>query len=216
MSHPVILRTLICAAAVCGIVVTANSVQGAPITIVDQEYFPGDFPNLQASTSVIGRAGQSFTPMLSSLDAVEMHMTDWDRGNAVGATFKVVIHDGATVSDPVLGTSLVATAAADLLHEFVHFDFASPVPLTPGLPHTVEVFQLSGDAFRLNGLYPGFYAGGQMNTNSSGDLYFRTGQVPEPSSSLLIALGGIALVRRRRSRKACASAAHPGESRPAA
>ena len=184
------------------ILLTATSAQSGPFAIVDQEYAPGTFPNLQTSTSAIGNSGQTFTPTLSSLDAVEMNMTDFGGTNSIGATFQVVIHDGGAVSDPVLGTSLTASAPDGLVIDFVHFDFASSVPLTPGSLHTIEVFRLSGDDFRLNGLFPGFYGGGQMNGNSSADLYFRTGQhVPEPASALLIAVGGILFGARRQLRK---------------
>src|SRR5437016_782088 len=72
--------------------------------------------------------GQSFTPTLTSLNFVEVRLSDTNT-NGLGASFDVNIRSGATTVGPVLGTSQVVSlpdgfgSAPPFGGLVVHFDF---------------------------------------------------------------------------------------------
>ncbi len=197
--------------ALAGIAVVAvMAAQGhaAILNFVDQENLSG----VDATTAqVVGSSwGQEFTPTVNQLDAVEFGLR-----TAGSSSVRVDVYAGA---GPGFGGVLLGQSAPTTFNNvaftFVHFDFASPVALTPGAVHSLQIIVTMGDAVTSqwnDGGNP--YAGGRaINTNAAAhsilandDLVFREGNhsnpIPEPSSLVLwsaLGLMGLAGSRRRK------------------
>ncbi len=145
--------------------------------------------------------GQGFTPTLTSLSVVELRTRDFAPKNSLGVNLVVKIHQGS-FAGPIIGTSFTVTlpdgfGISDILGGVTHFDFPSPVPLTPGALYFLEVVLLSPATPPYNwGLLhndnaPPFcggltaYAGGSMVFKGvtaylpEMDLWFREGPAQE-------------------------------------
>ena len=144
--------------------------------------------------------GQSFTPSLDTVGFIAIPMDDYTGGFG-GATVWVNLMTGS-VSGPVIASSdpVYLTAGFNGTYYFI---FSTPVPVTPG----VQYFFVPQEGFggtSVNILtdernFPGaaFYANGIRHPEV--DLLFREGIVsPEPSSVVLLMLGGGALALFRR------------------
>ncbi|MCB7129688.1 MAG: hypothetical protein J3T61_09140, partial [Candidatus Brocadiales bacterium] len=137
--------------------------------------------------------GQEFTPQLDQLDFVDLLIDDVNIGSNPDATYQVNIRDG-TVAGPLLASSAVTvipdgtnTGGGDT---FTRFDFPSPVPLTPGEIHVIELFEVGehvpnysvcGSNFGA-GTYPGGNAILQGGSILNTDLWFVEGVVSEPTT----------------------------------
>lgn len=129
-----------------------------------------------------GQVGQSFVPMSSSLDVVELQMNSQD--TAMGGTAFVQIHSG-TITGAILGVSQSAsippysTASSIVL---AHFDFAAPVSLTPGSTYVMEVVATSGTL--------GVFTSGEgTNTYPYGTAFFMG--APRPGDDLWFREGSL-------------------------
>jgi hypothetical protein len=159
-----------------------------PILMVDQEQIASGF---NANLGIFAPIGQTFTPTLSGLDAVELRMSD--SAGFPGNVF-VRVRAGSTVGS-ILGTSLT-TSLPDGGAGILHFDFVSTVPLTPGSLYVIENVLESGSSnVHWNGQFANPYLGGtsifEGESLDSSDMWFREGlhtAVPEPSSILLVCI----------------------------
>jgi len=128
--------------------------------------------------------GQSFVPTLSSLDVVELQMNVQRTDTTSSASAFVRIradNPGGTIlgeSSPVTITN--PTNSADL--QLVHFDFATPLGLTPSNMYLLEVVGFSGvqaGVFTSGGLTANSYANGTAFSQGAAvplaDLWFREG-----------------------------------------
>jgi hypothetical protein len=173
-----------------------------PITIIDQQ-------NLAAPIGTNGGVifGQSFTPTLSGIDAIEFLMAGDNDVVVVQILDGVVGFDG--LGGTVIATSNALVVTTPGFHQTIHFDFPTTVSLVPGQTYVARLFTPGG----IEGVSEtgDLYGGGQFlhegiavgSFPSSRDLIFTEGlhTVPEPTTLVLFGLGmaGLALNRLRRS-----------------
>ncbi len=205
---------------VCGMLVVAQQqIFASVISTVDQQSQTLNTPFGNNTGGAL--FGQSFTPTLSGLDAVEFDFTLAGFNTTIVA--RVVIRDGVSglngLGGNIIATSnsLSITTSQNLLPTH-HFDFSSTVALTPGNIYVAQLELLSGDPSVLiipfNNSNP--YGGGQalmwQNTATglaNVDFDFREGlhasAVPEPTTLGIwggLALAGLLVARRRKRRAA--------------
>ena len=157
---------------------------------------PGSFFNIQPDPT-----GQSFVPALSSVGFVQLYFEDPTQ--VQGPTLFVDLWSGALGSGTLLGQS----GAVSLSTSFVGimtFYFATPIAVTPGTTYYLQPVIQSGDSEQIGVVGGSSYANGMAflsgTAQPGGDLWFREGVVPEPSSFSLAVLGlfGICFVLRKR------------------
>mgnify|MGYP001157827187 CR=1 FL=1 len=87
--------------------------------------------------------GQEFVPTMNRLDVVELQMNA--QSPFIGGDAMVQIRSDSIVG-PILGASQTVTIPPIVLPlTLAHFDFASPVPLTPGALYVIEVISLTSN-----------------------------------------------------------------------
>lgn len=192
------------------LVACAVPAMGGPFTIDQSNPFACPSGCGGSNIAATNAFGQTFTPTLSALDAVEVWVADFTSSSTAPSTARMTIMSGTFGS--VLGfTDLVVP---DVLGDssfppfVIHFDFSSPIVLTPGSLHTWMISIVAGDGAGL-GLYGAsdLYAGGQQffgpTQPGSADWFFSEGlhptSVPEPGTVVVLALGAMALAVRRKS-----------------
>jgi len=183
--------------------VTAFCAQGQ--FVYDQQSTPNDSGGgaIAANFHTNDSIGQSFTPILPSVDFIRLFFSDAS-GNT-GAEVYLNLWSGSIGT----GTLLDSTTPLFLptgFNNFTNFIFQNPVTLTPNTTYFFQpVVQPGSDLLNI-GLttgtaYPNGTAYFQGVPNTSLDLWFREGEiVPEPSVISLILLGAVGLsIRRRKS-----------------
>ncbi len=180
-------------AIMAGLLLPALSAR-ASLSTVDQQDSKG------GSGSLASNYGQSFTPALTSLNAVDFFLT-----SQMGSTVQVNLYAGTGYNGTLLGSSAVMTIAADpnVTITLREFTFAAPISLTPGTTYT---FRLVGTSYFLGYDSSNGYSGGTEldangNTLSSPsfpgfppsttyDLTFAEGTVaPEPAVWMMLLCG---------------------------
>jgi hypothetical protein len=161
--------------------------------IVDYPVYGGHF-----SIQILSPVGQSFTPMISGMDAVDLWTEDFANGNGYGAELYVNIRE-ATIYGTILGTSDTLQLPDNYpFHQYpfsygTHFTFPSLISLTPGEVYVIEVVVVGGLDWEWIALHnwgvasfgyadsPGYvdYAGGMQIVNGvespGSDLWFQEG-----------------------------------------
>lgn len=181
----------------------APGAQAGPITIIDQQN-----PGPAAGTSGGINFGQSFTPTLPGIDAIEILMAGDNDTVAVQILDGVAGFDG--LGGPVIATSNPVVVNIPPGHQIIHFDFPGTVNLIPGQTYVARLFTpggIDGVSLTLNNEYSrgqflseGFAIGFFPTTY---DMIFTEGlhtPVPEPATLVLFSLGvaGLAIGRPRR------------------
>jgi PEP-CTERM motif len=148
--------------------------------------------------------GQSLTPVLSSVGFIRLQLFDVNPGNGQGATLYVNLRT-SSITGPILVSSdpilLPDGFPGNNIPGFVNFFFSSSPSVVPGLTYYFQPVVQSGDAWAIGRFVPNYtggteYINGQPGNN---DLWFREGiVVPEPSSALLVLLGGGVVAWRHR------------------
>jgi hypothetical protein len=146
---------------------------------------------------------QSFVPTLSSIDFVQLEITDYPDSSTSGASLSVALWSGsiqaptfitgtgrvslpANFNNDGIGTSGIAT-----------FNFATTISLTPEETYYIEPVEIIGDNIWsvavTDNTYPyGQLYGGATAFTPTTDLWFREGViVPEPSELALWTIGGL-------------------------
>lgn len=164
----------------------------ADILGVDQRN-DGFTPVLFQSVSNFSPIGQEFTPTFSKLNFVDL----FTEGFFPPTTGLFVNIRAGTISGPILGTSQTVPTAS--LFGETDFLFPAEVPLIPGDLYVIEVVTVDGLNWGLGSSgVPTYSKGNEIlngEPNPQNDLWFREGDVPEPSgfSLLLIVCGVLAL-----------------------
>jgi PEP-CTERM motif len=196
-----ILKCIAVLALLLNIVAEANA---DPIKIIDQQNL-GPF----AGTSGGVIFGQSFTPTLPGIDAIEFLMAGDNDIVVVQILDGVVGFDG--LGGPVIAISNPVVVNTPGFHQTIHFDFTTTVSLVPGQTYVARLFTPGG----IEGvsLTDDVYGGGQFLAQGfaigripSFDMIFTEGlhtntAVPEPATLVLfsVGMGGLVIKRLRRS-----------------
>ena len=159
-----------------------------PITIVDQQ-------NLAPATGTNGGPGalfgQSFTPSLPGINAVEFLMGAQNVTVTIDLLSAVVGFDG--LQGNVIATSLPVFVNTQGTHELIRFNFPSTIPLNVGQTYVFRFFSFDNigvshsDNFYIGGQF--FHAGFAINDfPATRDLVFVEGihEIPEPATMLLL------------------------------
>lgn len=142
-----------------------GEIPNRPNRVYDQ--FPtGDNPSLLPGMSVVDVAssflplGQVVVPQQHSLGFVELILS-YRRADAWpgdSQTVMVGVHSETSLEGPRVGSSEPLTfvrSGASRGPGFVEFPFPTPIPLTPGMPYTLEISYLAGDGILALGMIPG-------------------------------------------------------------
>jgi len=192
-------------------IITALALENSPMRAqgtfqYDQQSVPADI--ITGSSAVIqsnSPIGQSFIPSLSAVGFIRLCLDDVNKGNNLGATVYVNLHQDS-ITGPIIG-STQPVFMPDSFENLTNFFFPTPVAVTPGTTYYFEPVVQSGDSWYVvayNFGYTGGTAYYKGLADPFTDLWFREGVVvPEPSSVLLISIGAGALtyVRRRHTAK---------------
>jgi hypothetical protein len=159
------------------------------ITMVDQQNPNND--GLFTSPAV--DFGQSFVPILSSLDTADFVVSV---PGPQSVTIALEIFTGTGLGLPILGISRPLTLGPASSPIPVEFHFTNPVILVPGMTYSMVVFVNSGSFAIQYG--SDTYASGKMFDQRfiypDRDLYFVEGLgVPEPGIVLMV-LSGLAAI----------------------
>jgi hypothetical protein len=157
------------------------------------------------SIQVSGPIGQSFTPLLPSLDVVELLTIDFgDQPNGVGATLQVNLR-AVSIAGIIIATSNpvvlpdnfgAATVTFPNGGGVTHFDFGASVPLVPGSLYVIEPIVVAGDGWGLVDIL-GLYGDGTAIISghaTPGDWWFQEGpaapsRIPAPAALALFGAG---------------------------
>ena len=145
---------------------------------------------------------QSFTPALSNIGFIRLHLSDALYGNQSSGTFSVSLR-AESITGTVLGSSTPVTLSGGFVGT-VDSVFATPVSVTPGTTYYFQpTFVSGGGAWNAKAStiynYPRGNAFWGDTAAPTWDLWFREGIiVPEPSGAILILLGTFALAFSRR------------------
>jgi len=178
----VMRRTAIAFLIACLVICNAR----ATIAIVDQQNLNDE--GLMANPST--RFSQSFTPTLSSLDAVDVVLFV-PGTQSLSLQLSVFMSDG--LGGPLKGSTNFMTIPSSSESIPVEFTFQTPIVLQPGMIYTFSIGGLSMSQFSVR-YGSDTYAGGQMFDATfvypNQDLYFGEGlSVPEPGSASFFVSG---------------------------
>jgi hypothetical protein len=143
--------------------------------------------------------GQSFTPELSSVGFIRLHV--YGEGDS-GATVYVNLWAGS-IGGTLLGSSQSVSTGANF-GGAVNFFFLTPVVVNSGTTYYFQPVLESGTVAAYTPAYSYNYPDGTLieygTPNSAYDMWFREGlyAAPEPSPLWLFLLGGVLLLYARR------------------
>lgn len=155
------------------------------------------FANIQPDPT-----GQSFIPALSSVDFVQLYLSDPNRNQ--DPALYVDLWAGSLGNGTLLGQSS-AVSLSTTFTGVTTFLFPTTITVTPGTTYYLQPVVQSGDSEQVGIDIGPYYANGMAffsgTAEPSSDLWFREGiVVPEPSYASLVLLGLAAiypLLRRR-------------------
>jgi hypothetical protein len=175
------------------------------LQVDQQSYTTENTPSGIVSIQPEQPMGQSFIPTLSSIEFIQLYMSD-QTFNGVGSTVLVNLWSDSIGS----GTFITSTDPVFIVHgsfAYVNFFFSTPITVTPGTTYYFQPFIQSGDSDQnmTTGVTIGSaYQNGTAlynGTANNTDLLFREGiVVPEPSPIFLSGLG-LAVVFFNRQKK---------------
>ena len=169
----------------------------ATIIIVDQQNLVGNM-----GTGPIHDTGQSFTPLLSAINVVDVSLSTINPGSTV--TIRLDLFSGAGFGGTLLGSSSPVTAT-EFGFPAIEFNFASLISVVPGSIYTFRMAVIGGGGYEELRSLANPYAGGTAFTPDGtafpeSDLVFAEGlgSVPDELSTLWLALPLLGLVAFRR------------------
>jgi len=154
-----------------------------------------DYDNLYISSQMLM---QSFVPTLSSIDFVQLEITDYPDSSTSGAKLAVGIYSGSPSAPILLGASELVSLPDNFHNDGIAysgiatFDFANAISLTPGETYYIVPAQVTGDDVWSVAVTDNTYPNGGLYGFTGTDLWFREGEtVPEPSEWALWTIGGL-------------------------
>jgi len=175
----------------------ATNVYALPLATIDQQNGGSDLG------VTLGTVGQSFTPTFNRIDGAEFVL----RNFGTTATVQLDLFAGVGYGGALLGSSLPMSVTSSTPTAY-HFDFVSPINLTPGNQYSLRLNSLAFVFFAMSS-NTNTYAGGTKLDNLGNpltiDLNFIEGlhasnAAPEPRTlvSALLGLLSLGMVRGRR------------------
>ena len=155
--------------------------------------------------------GQEFTPTLDNIAAIDLPINlGWAHPRGSNGPITVSVRDG-TITGNILGAaSATPKLPYTVANLWVRFDFTEAIPLVPGNLYVIQASAGSPSEF-VNWGWIGWYpvqpdeipgrpiANGNVSQGPYPTPFgFRTYAVPEPALAMLLAFGGLTLLRRRR------------------
>jgi hypothetical protein len=141
---------------------------------------------------------ESFVPTLSSIDFVQLEISDYPDSSTSGAKLAVGIYSGSPSAPTFLGSSELVSLPANFRNDgiedsgIVTFDWATAISLTPGQTYYIVPVQITGDNAWSVAVTDNTYPNGGLYGFTGTDLWFREGEtVPEPSEWALWTIGGL-------------------------
>jgi hypothetical protein len=159
-----------------------------------------DYDNLYISSQMLM---QSFVPTLSSIDFVQLEITDYPDSSTSGAKLAVGIYSGSPSDSTLLASSELVSLPANFNNDGIGtsgiatFYFATAISITPEEIYYIEPVKITGDDLWSAAVTGNTYALGQLYDDANSltprtDLWFREGEtVPEPSELALWTIGGL-------------------------
>ena len=146
---------------------------------------------------------ESFVPTLSSIDFVQLEISDYPDSSTSGATLSVALYSGSPQDPPLIGGTERVVLPANFHNDGIAysgvatFDFAVPITLTPGETYYLVPVEITGDDVWSVAVTDNTYSSGGLYGFQGTDLWFREGieTVPEPSNLALWAMGGVLMAR---------------------
>jgi hypothetical protein len=144
--------------------------------------------------------GQSFTPSLSAVGFIRIHVGDANPGNVRPGTLNMNLR-ADSITGTILGSATPVTLPAGYIGT-VNFLFPAPISVTPGTPYYFEPIFVSGGGAWMSKVTAEYrYAGGMAfwdgEAQPGQDFWFREGIIPEPSTAGLLVVGVGVLIWRR-------------------
>jgi hypothetical protein len=147
---------------------------------------------------------QAFVPTLSSIDFVQLEISDYPDSNTSGAKIGVEVCSGSPTDLTLLGTSELVFLPANFHNDGIDYSgvatfyFATAITLNPGETYYIVPAEITGDDVWSVAVTGNTYSNGQLYGGGAPfvpttDLWFREGieTVPEPSDLALWAMGGV-------------------------
>jgi len=178
---------------------TALRLHGQGTLVYDQESASAPL-TINYDSFVISRMMlyESFVPTLSSIDFVQLEISDYPDSSTSGASLSVALWSGSPQHPTFIGgterVALPANFHNDGIQDsgVVTFNFATSISLTPGETYYLTPVEITGDNVWSVAVTDDTYPNGGLYGFDGTDLWFREGEtVPEPSDLALWTSGGL-------------------------
>jgi hypothetical protein len=142
---------------------------------------------------------ESFVPTLSSIDFVQLEISDYPDSNTNGATLSVALWSGTPQDPTFIGGTESVHLPANFHNDGIAYSgvatfyFATAITLTPGETYYMVPVEITGDDVWSVAVTDDTYSNGGLYGFDGTDLWFREGieTVPEPSDLALWTSGGL-------------------------